>query len=320
MDYGVKIRRKRAITAIMVFVFASALVSVSIPFVAKIKSRFGSERKDILRLWEAGSFDQAFSISGAALESKPMDYFMLTIHGFAAYQLGISQINSSDTLRYIDDSIRSLRKALLFKNAANDGRVHYVLGKAYSYKGDSYADLAIKYLEMAGSLSYTAADIPEYLGLAYAAIGDYRGSVAAFSQALEPPRIEGAIENTEASPQANNPPDMLLLSIARSYSALDELDPARAYLLRCIEVSPDSKIILAARLLLGDILRRMGDISGAEGQYTAILSEAGENAEAHYQLGELYTRQGDTVRARSEWRLAVKTDPSHTKARTRLNM
>lgn len=282
------------------------LVTIPVPFVLKLKNRAGNERRELLRFWEEGTFDRAFEMSKTALSARPLDYFLLTIHGFSAYQMGIAQITTFDTFAFIDECIWSLRKALLLKNAADDGRVYYVLGKAYSYKGDTYADLAVKYLEKARELSYNAADIPEYLGLAYAAIGDYRSSVEAFSLAL------GA--------DSSNPSDVLLLSIARSYMALEERDAARAYLLRCIEVSPDSKSVLTARLLLAELSRDMGDFENAENQYITILKESGENAEAHYQLGELYSLQGDTTRARSEWRLAYRTDPAHVKARARLNM
>jgi tetratricopeptide (TPR) repeat protein len=284
---------------------AVLLVTISIPFIARFKGSVGGQRKELLRFWESGAFDEAFAVSKTALAAKPMDYFLLTIHGFAAYQLGISQINSLDTGAFIDECVRSLRKALLLKNAKSDGRVYYVLGKAYSYKGDNYADLAVKYLEEARSLSYNAADIPEYLGLAYAAIGDFRSSVEAFSLALDQPA---------------NPSDALLLAIARSYLALEDFETARAYLSRCIEVSPDSRSIMTARLLLAELLLKAGDSEGAENQYITMLSEAGENAEARYQLGELYTLRGDTTRARAEWRLAYKADPAHAKARARLNL
>jgi tetratricopeptide (TPR) repeat protein len=316
--YGSHIQKIKVIRTAAVFAAAALIIVVSIPLVTRLKNRAGGERKELLRFWDEGAFEKAFNLSKAVLESKPMDYFLLTLHGFSAYQMGISQINSFDTLTYIDQCIWALRKAMLLKNAAADGRVYYVLGKAYSYKGADYADLSVKYLEKARELSYPAADIPEYLGLAYAAAGDYRGSVAAFSLALE-------------NPGGENPSDLLLLSIARSYIALEDgesgggiafpaLESARAYLLRCIEISPDSKNIAAARLLLAGVFQKLGDHSGAEEQYMTILREAGESAEAHYQLGELYALQGDTTRARSEWRLAYRSDPAHAGARSRLNI
>jgi tetratricopeptide (TPR) repeat protein len=184
----------------MLVMLAVFLVSVPVPFIVRFRNRAGGERQELLRLWEAGAFDQAFSASTGALADRPMDYFLLTIRGFSAYQMGISQINSFDILKCIDECIWSLRKALLLKNAVNDGRVYYVLGKAYYYKGENYADLVIKYLEKARSLSYKAPDIPEYLGLAYAVAGDYRSSVAAFSEALQPWAAAAARPSDPARP------------------------------------------------------------------------------------------------------------------------
>jgi tetratricopeptide (TPR) repeat protein len=306
--YGTRFRRLTVIRASAAVFLVLVLAAVSVPLLMKMKGKAGGERKELLRLWEAGSFDRVFTLSKTVLASKPLDYFSLTIHGFSAYQMGISQINSLETQYYIDECIHSLRKAMLLKNAAEDGRVYYVLGKAYTYKGDSYAALAVAYLEQARELSYGEDDIPEYLGMARAAGGDYRGSVAAFSEALSPAGVD-----------VENPSGLLLLSIARSYAALGEWDMARAYLVRCIDVSPDSRITVSARLLLADILRGMGDLGSAETQCAAVLSEAGENADAHYQLGEIYTLRGDATRARAKWRDALKVDPTHTKARIRLN-
>ncbi|MDR1839176.1 MAG: hypothetical protein LBQ93_06300 [Treponema sp.] len=282
-----------------------SLIAASFVAVSRLKNGGNNERRELLRFWSDGDFEQAYKISKNALLEKPVDYFLLTINGFSAYQLGISQINSYDKLIFIDESIFSLRKALLHKESSGDGRVFYVLGKAYGYKGNEYADLAVKYLEMANSLSYEAKDIPEYLGLAYAAYGDYRNSVAAFSLAFNP---------------ENEPSDNLLLSIARSYMAMEEYSMAVGYLKRCIDTSPDSKSIIVSRFLLAEIYKQSGDYENAENQYLSILNEAGENAEVHYQLGELYSIKGDTTRARSEWRIAYRQDPAHQRARARLNI
>jgi Tfp pilus assembly protein PilF len=125
--------------------------------------------------------------------------------------------------------------------------------------------------------------------------------VAAFSQALY------------------QPSDVLLLSIARSYLALEEWEQARAYLLQCLEISMDSRTIAAARLLLGNAQLKEGNLRGAEEEYLKAIEENDESAEAHFQLGELYTLMGDTTRARAEWRRALRMDPTHGPARNRLN-
>jgi tetratricopeptide (TPR) repeat protein len=307
-DYGARVHRKKTIhAAAVVLLVMAAAVSFAFAFLSW-RNRVGNERRELLRFWDEGSYEEVYALSGTGLETQPLDYFLMTLYGFASYQLAVAQINNFDTLTYIDDCVWALRKALLNKEGARDGRVFYVLGKAYYYKGAAYADLAVTYLEKALSLSYKARDIPEYLGLAYAAIHDYRNSVSAFSLALEP---EGAEEY---------PSDLLLLSIAKSYIGLEETEAARAYLLRCVETSRDANTRAAARLLLGDILRGAGETAAAEAQFLSILAENGENAETHYQLGELYAAEGDLIKARAEWRSAVRIDPAHNPARMRLNM
>jgi len=304
--YRKALRRKRLIFTAAVLVFICLAIFASTRVVVKVRdwAAKGGDRSELLRLWDAGDFDEVFNISKTALDSHPTDYFLLTMHGFSAYQLGISQINSLNAEQYFDRCIWSLRQAMQQKNAEKDGRLYYVLGKAYSYKGENFADLTIKYLEKARELSDSTIDIPEYLGMAYFAVGDYRSSVAAFSEAL--------------GTSAEGPSGPLLLRIARAYIGLEEFDNARPYLQRCIEVSRDFKTVLEARLLLAEALKGKSDIEGAVKQLQEIIAETDDNAEAHYQLGELYALQGNTTRARAEWRLALKADPAHTKARARL--
>jgi tetratricopeptide (TPR) repeat protein len=303
--YRKHLRRKRLIFTAVVLVFIGLAVFASTRIVVKVRDWAAKgDRRELLSLWDSGDYDEVLNISQSALESRPTDYFFLTMHGFSAYQLGISQINNLNAEQYFDKCISSLRQAMIDKKAENDGRLYYVLGKAYSYKGGDYADLTIKYLEKARELSDRTADIPEYLGMAYFAVGDYRNSVAAFSEAL--------------GTSAEGPSGPLLLFIARAYIALGEYDNARPYLHRCIEVSPDFRTVLEARLLLAEALKKKDDLEGAIKQLQDILAETGDNAEAHYQLGELYDLQGNKTRARAEWRLALRADPAHAKARARL--
>ena len=299
---GFKWRRflKKALLGVLILSFFAFL-----PFAyVKIKGYYANDRRLLRDYFESGEFDAAYTQSGLMLMEKPLDSYLLTIHGFSAYQMAIAQINNFDTISYVDDCIWALRKALLPRDNSQDGRIFYVLGKAYYYKGSGYADLAVKYLEKAREASHRAADIPEYLGLSYAAIGDFRNSVAAFTLALTGEK---------------EPSDVLLLSIAKSYLALGELDSAHAYLVHCLEISRDSKTIAAGRLLLGNTLVKFGDIPGAEAEYLKVVEENGDNAEAHFQLGELYALGGDTTRARAEWRRALRLDPTHGPARSRLN-
>ena len=307
--YGAVFKRKRVLQNVLLAAILIALLSLLPAVYFRLREQGSNERRDLRDSFEYGDFETAYIQSADMLKEKPLDSFLLTIRGFSAYQLAIAQINSFDTQRYVDDCIWSLRKALLFRENSQDGRIFYVLGKAYFYKGLGYADLAITYLEKAQEVLYRAADIPEYLGLAYASIRDFRSSVAAFALAL-----------TGEGPFGTEPSDVLLLSIAKSYLALDEAESAKAYLVRCLEISRDSMTIVAARLLLGGVLVKIGDTSGAEAEYLKVIEENGENAEARYLLGELYASEGDATRARAEWRRAVRIDPAYGPARGRLNL
>jgi len=304
-NYGRHIYLLKRIRSIGIVFLSILIVVISVLVVLQVKNNVTNERRELLQIWNDENYEKAYEITKNALAENPVDYFLLTINGFSAYQLGISQINNQNTLNYINECIFSLRKAIIQKDAKKDGRTFYVLGKAYGYKGAEYADLAVKYLEMANALSYEASDIPEYLGLAYAAYGDYRNSVASFTKSFVP---------------GVPPSDNLLLSIARSYIAMEDYDMALGYLQRCIETSPDSKSIVMSRFLLAEIFSSTGDLDSAESQYISILENSGENAEVRFLLGELYSMKGDTTRARSEWRMAYRQDPAHARARARLNI
>jgi len=302
---GDSYKRKRVLQKVLFGAILLILVSLFPAVYFKLKDHSFNERRELKESFNSAFFDSAYNKSREMLAKDPLDFSLLTINGFSAYQLAIAQINSFNTLFYINECIWSLRKALLLKEGSSDGRIFYVLGKAYYNKGPAYADLAVKYLEKARASRYWSDDIPEYLGLAYAAIRDFRSSVAVFAEAL-------------ASSQG--PSDVLLLSIARSYMALDENEQARAYLIQCLDISRDSKTTAAARLLNGNILMKSGDLSGAETEYLKMLEDIGDNAEAHYQLGELYALAGDPTRARAEWRRALRIDPAHGPSRNRLNI
>jgi tetratricopeptide (TPR) repeat protein len=300
--YGANLRRKSLVKKVLVGLVLLVLLSVlPLIYFGLLRGRDGNERRSVRTLFESGAYEGAYSQSKELLNERPLDSFLLTMHGFSAYQLAIAQINTSDTLLFVDECIWALRKTLL-SGDSSDGRVFYVRGKAYFYKGQEYADLAVKYLEKART-TYRAADIPEYLGLAYASIRDYRSSVAAFSDALS----------------GGQPSDLMLLSIAKSYVELEEEDLAKAYLHRCLEITADSGTIAAAHLLLGNVYAKNGDFPAAESEYLKAIEENGESAEVRYQLGELYALGGDTTRARAEWRRALRIDPTYGPARSRLN-
>ncbi|MDR2467891.1 MAG: tetratricopeptide repeat protein [Spirochaetaceae bacterium] len=307
-DYGGRVKRRHKVQIIAGICAAALIITGIIVFFSGKKSSSGSNNKDLAQLWKDGSYLAAFEVSEHELQEKPMDFFLLMIHGFSAYQIAIAQINNFDMLSYIDRAIWALRKAQLTKQGEHDGRIKYALGRAYHYKGPAYAELCVRYLEEARAAAFYAEDIPQFLGLAYASVHDYENSIVAFSEALN------------AEEEKDGPSDLLLLAIARSYIELRDASSARPYIMRAIEVSRDWNAIAQARLLLAGILTNEGDTAGAELQIRTVLSEGGENAEAHYRLGVLYDMRNDYYRARAEWRRAYSLDPNYTPVREKLNL
>jgi tetratricopeptide (TPR) repeat protein len=305
-DYKTRIQRKWFFQTIVPGVCIVVLVSGAVIFMWHIRDKFIDDKIVAQELWENGSYQEIFDISGKTLEEKPLEYDALILRGFSAYQRALAQITAPDKAVYIEECINCLRKAMIVKSSGMDGAIQYVLGKAYYGKGAEYADLAVQSLEFARQMGFSGDDMNEYLGIAYAALRKYRMSVAALTEALNSPRMEERLS------------DALLLSIANSYSAMDDFGMAAAYLTRCIDVSKDDAAKRQARFALGDVYFRQEDYSAAESQYAAILKDFGESAEAHYRLGEINAARNDMIRARAEWRKAVLVDPAHRSSRSRL--
>ena len=318
-QYIKKFKRKKllraaaAVALLAVFVYA-------VFYIKNFQTSANRNRSELIRLWKSAAYAETFQLAGTHLEAAPMEFFFLTLRGFSAYQLAFAQINRGEMTRYVDECIFALRKAVLTKQGAKDGRVFYVLGKAYYFKGGEYAELCVENLEKAREYAKDAAannaainnaaaknadDLYEYLGLAYAELGDYEKSVEAFAHTLDRP--------------GETPADSLLLAIARSYIALGEYETAGLYLNQCLSATRDIDAAVAARILLGGVLREQAEYRAAEKQYLAVLEEAGEIAAAHFELGELYLAEGNTALARSEWRKANRIDPAYAPAINRLN-
>ena len=312
-QYIKKFKRKKLLKAAAAVALLAVFVC-AVFYIKNFQTSANRDRSELIGLWKSAAYAETFQLAGTHLEAAPMEFFFLTLRGFSAYQLAFAQINRGEMTRYVDECIFALRKAVLTKQGAKDGRVFYVLGKAYYFKGGEYAELCVENLEKAREYAKDAAinnaaaknadDLYEYLGLAYAELGDYEKSVEAFAYTLDRPET---------------PADSLLLAIARSYIALGEYETAGLYLNQCLSVTRDIDAAVAARILLGGMLRDKAEYRAAEKQYLAVLEEAGEIAAAHFELGELYLAEGNTALARSEWRKANRIDPAYAPAINRLN-
>ena len=256
--------------------------------------------------WDVYDYQAVYDSSAVILHSKPFNNAALTLHGYAAFFLALSETNSTKALAYLDESINNLRVSLLNARSSAFSQIEYMLGKAYFYKNSMssyyyYADLAVQYLLRAQKDGYRADDIPEYLGLSYASLGMTMESIASFTEAL-------LVRES----------DLLLLSIAEQYFKAGQTAASIQYLYRISVDCKDEKILCRSHLLLGHIYISQEKFVEAEKEFLAILEKNENNADAYYGIGVIYEKQGDLIRARSEWRKVLRIQANHSDALKKL--
>lgn len=303
------IRRKSNLVRNLIISFVS-LVGIflvlffSIRFYRKVNAN-SPTRKAVTTAWNSYDYQKVYELCHKVLEENPFNNFALTYQGYAEFYLAVSQLENSSAQVYLDDCINCLRVALLEANKKLKPQLMYVLGKAYFYKNTVssyyYSDLAVKYLNQAKRAGYKADDIAEYLGLSYAALGMTMDSISAFSEAL-------LIRES----------DSLLLSIAEQYFKANQTAAAKQYLFRVINDCKDEALVLKGMNLLGSIYITEEKYEEAKTEFENILKKNKNSGDAYYGLGVIYEKQGDLVKARSEWRKALRVQVNHNGALTKM--
>ena len=299
-------QKKRGRRAVLIPVLAGAVViGVALFFVLRAPAR--AEGAAVERhapgklpdLFKAEKYDEVVSTADAILKGDPLNPVALAYKGFASFYRAVSQNALEEKMPYLDQAIVSLRRARLV-NTPFIGETEYVLGKAYFNKGKYYYDLAITSMQSSVARGYVQKDSYEYIGQAYSQLGDYAKAIDAFLQAMK-----------------DDDGDLLLLTIGQTYYQMKRTSDAVDYLLRTLNKTEDKDIEERARTLLGGIYLDTGELFKAEEQFLAIAKLDARSADAHYELGEVYAKMNDPVRARAEWRNALIIDPSHYGARLR---
>ena len=300
------VKRKVKIVHNLLVAFLVALVlAVAVFFVQRFIDSLVNNGKSIpgmRKSWKSYDYQSCYDISSAYLYENPYSCTALIYHGYSSFFLSMSQNDVVQAQNYLDEAINSLRCALLDAGKSSVPQIEYMLGKSYFYKDlqssyHYYADLAVKYLDDAKFRGYKADDIPELLGLSYASLGMTMESISSFTEAL-------LVRES----------DILLLSIAEQYKNAGQNQAAEQYLYRISKNCKDEQIILKSRLLLGEIYLERGDNIGAEKEFNFILEKNENSADAYYYLGVIYENQGDLVKARSEWRKALRIQGNHVGA------
>ena len=71
-------------------------------------------------------------------------------------------------------------------------------------------------------------------------------------------------------------------------------------------------------MLLGSIYIAEEKYEDAAKEFAGVLEKNANSADVHYKLGVLYEKQGDMVKARSEWRTALRIQVNHRGALEKL--
>lgn len=294
---------------IICLIIVSLTAFASIPIVKFIKTKQSASISipDIYNQWNNKNYQAVYDMSSTLLEKKRQNNVALTFRGYAGFYLAVSQSDTVVAQEFLDESINNLRVALLSASQNVKPQIYYMLGKAYFYKNTLssyhyYSDLAIKYLNLARAEGYKADDIPEYLGLSYAALNMTQESIAAFTEAL-------IVRES----------DILLLAIAEQYYKNKQLSAAKAYLYRIVTNTKDDKLKFKSSILLGQIYLEEENYTEAQKEFETILQNDPNYADAYYGIGVIYEKQGDLVKARAEWRKALRIDVNHQNSLKKLS-
>lgn len=259
---------------------------------------------ELLGLWNSGEYRAVAAAAGEILTDRPFDAEALTFAGFAAFYIGVEQVERADQLEAIDRSIVLLRKAMHIPRAPLEAERDYVLGKAYYHRGGQYLDLSVRYLKRSLERGHEASDVRTYLGLAYAELGMHDESVVWFERAL----ANGGEQDVNA----------VRLKAAESYVALERYDEARVILEAAIGELDDEFLILLARNQLASVLILDGMLAEAERLLDRTIERFPESADAYYYQGIVHAQTDRPIEARDFWRTAIGIDPDHTESLRRL--
>ena len=260
----------------------------------------------LYKYWDEKDYQAVYDSSNAIIEKNNLHNAARTLHGYSSFFLAESEVDNARSQELLDEAIINLRIAMQYAKEDMLPQIEYMLGRCYFYKDNPtnehyYADLTIKYLLMCQEHGFYSDDIPEFLGLSYAALSETQKSIESFTTALR-----------------DRESDNLLLSIAEQYCKAGQGTVAKQYLNRVIGMTLNDDIALKSHKLLAQIYMDEEKFEEAEKEFEAILEKDENFADAHYGLGVIYEKQGNNAKARSEWRKCLNIQPQHTLARQKM--
>lgn len=253
--------------------------------------------------WESSSYNSVYLKSEIILKNEPFNAQALAFRGFSSYYIYVSEPEEASNIAYLENTIVSLRQAMYFLSEGEQGKLSYILGKAYYQKGEYYADLALKYLSIAENSGINFIDLHEFKGMAYLLLGEEEEAISSFTLALK-----------------ETPSPLLLYILGETYLKIEDFQNAKQYFFETISKTKDELLQLKCRYHIGRILFDEGEFERAKGEFETIIAKDDDSSDAHYGLGLVWEQQGQLAKARSEWRKALKINPSDEKIREKLKV
>lgn len=297
-------QKKNLTFKIVIFALSLALCSLGVvAFIYHQKYKDIPSIRELAEDWESSSYNSVYLKSEIILKNDPFNAQALAFRGFSSYYIYVSEPEEASHITYLENTIVSLRQAMYFLREKDMGKLSYVLGKAYYQKGEYYADLALKYLSIAEASGLNFIDIHEFKGMAYLLLGEEEQAISSFTLALK-----------------ETPSPLLLYILGETYLKIEDFQNAKQYFFETISKTKDELLQLKCRYHIGSILFDEGEFERAKDEFEAIIEKDDSSSDAHYGLGLVLEQQGQLAKARSEWRRALKLNPSHEKTREKLKV
>ena len=289
-----------------VFILAGAILLLAALLVSSLSlyrsNFFLPSFSSVYRDWNGGDYLSCYEKTRRILSKHPLNGEALALNGFSAYYLFTGQTIVFEEQSYLDDAIASLRRAWHRVIDSEKANIAYILGKAYFQKGFYYADLSLKYLFYAIEHGADFQDIPEFCGLSFSLLEEHERAAEYFTKAL-----------------ANKPSDLLLFTLAETYSKIPDYTKAKQFFAETMRVTDDDLLKIRCHNALGGIFIAEQRYDEAAKEFDAIIADNPNSADAYFGLGLIEEARGDIVRARASWRQALRIDPSHSGAYEKLN-
>ncbi|ACH94937.1 tetratricopeptide repeat protein [Borrelia recurrentis] len=277
----------------------------------------GPTEVNLLVLWENKEYKEIIDYAENGIKENKFDFNLNLLLGFSYFYYSLMLNDSYLKNQFLDNAIERLRFLMSINDDVPMSSLYYILGKAYSHKGEYYSDLSVKYLNKslyASSFDFVNVkkDIFEYLGYSYQLLRDYNSSLKFFEKAYR-----------------ENKSDLILWSLAYVNYKAGDIDKSIEYINKFLEEEHgslkgdkrDDNLVQKVYLLYGNIYFERSAYEDAFNCYDKVLKINSLNPNVYVKIGDIYRkRDKDYPKARKYWREALSINPYLEEARERLKI